>query len=167
MKYFIVATCLAFFILTEISCKKETIQANQLTGKWNLVNDSTSTTNSCIGCFNGSNYFGSSSDYYNFTVNGILYIQERESVDTAAYSMVTNNQVTITTDYAVNGGGVFIYSLGFTGSSLPLSFPIKNLTYSVSNITAHTLTLTTSGTETPATSGVSPLHYIEIIHLKR
>ena len=164
MKYLI-----GFVILlsTVVSCKKETIQTNQLTGKWYIVNDSTSTVNFCTSCFNGSNYLGKHLDYYNFVNNGTLYIQESGAIDTAKYSMDENNQVNIATDYAVNGGGVFIYSLGLTGFLQPLSYPIKNLTYSLSNVTGHTLTLTTTGVATLTGSGVLLIKYIEIINFKR
>ena len=128
---------------------------------------SSSTINSCNGCFNGSNYIGTQADYYNFTDNGILYIEQSGAVDTANYSLPANDQINIATDYAVNGGGVFIYTLGLTGFNLPLSYPIKNLTYRISNLTEHTLTLTTSGTATFTTADFPPIDYIQIINLKR
>jgi len=165
MKYFSIVTGFSFLLFTAGSCKKTSIQTNQLAGKWNIVNDSSSTDQSCNSCFNGSNYLGKESDYYIFTNNATLYIEEGGAIDTATYTIMANNRINIATNYAVNGGGVFDYSLLLTGGLLPLSYPIKNLTYSISNITEHTLTLYTSGTAT--LTGEPPIKYIQIINLKR
>lgn len=165
MKYFSVVTGLAFLLFTVISCKKTSIQTNQLLGQWSIVNDSTSTDDFCSGCFNGSNYIGKESDYYTFNNDATLYIEESGATDTATYTIMTNNQINIAANYAVNGGGVFDYSLFRTGGLLPLSYSIKNLIYSISNMTEHTLTLYTSGTATM--TGEPAIKYIEIINLKR
>ena len=69
------------------------------------LNDSSSTDESCNSCFNGSNYLGKESDYYIFTYNATLYIEESGAIDTATYTIMTDkNRINIATNYAVNGG---------------------------------------------------------------
>ncbi len=146
MKNIIAIISLTLLIVTEISCTKTNVQTNTLAGKWNIINDSSSITSSLNGFNGGSNYIGTSNDYYNFTVNGNLYINEGTSLDTATYSMVSNNQVKLVYYYA-NG-----VSFGSSGA-------IRG-TYNITNLTAHGVTLTTSGL-TPEGQE------LEIINLKK
>ena len=118
-------------IVSVISCKKTAVQTISLEGKWNIINDSSSITGSLNGFNGGSNYIGTTNDYYNFTVNGNLYINEGLSLDTATYSMDTSNQVKLVY-YSANG-----VNFGPNGA-------IRG-TYYITNLTAHTATLTLSG----------------------
>lgn len=143
MKNITIVFSLVLLMAIEISCTKTNVQTNTLAGKWNIINDSSSIT----GQFNGgSNYIGTSDDYYNFTPNGNLFINEGASLYTATFSMVTTNQVKLIY-YYVNGA-----SFGPSGA-------IRG-TYNITNLTAHHVTLTTSGL-TPEGQA------LEIINLKK
>jgi hypothetical protein len=115
VKNIIIAICLAFLMVSIISCKKTDVQTNSLVGKWNIINDSIYIPIANIG---GSNYIGTSDDYYNFTATGKVYINENSLLVNATYSMIANNQIDI------------VYS---NGSYDP---------YFITNLTAHTATLT-------------------------
>ena len=120
MKNITVAICLTFLIISVLSCNKTGVQTSPLVAKWNIVNDSLS-----IISLNGTNYVGTSNDYYNFTVNGTLYINENSLLRTTTYSMIANDQIDI------------VYNLS--------SDVTEHRTYFITNLTAHTATLTLSG----------------------
>jgi len=121
MKNIVVAVTLIFLIVSVISCHKTDGQTNPLAAKWNIISDSLT-----IISLSGSNYIGTANDYYNFTANGALYIKEESVAYTATYSMIANNQIDIAYD-------------------LPSDVP-DHRTYYITNLTAHTATLTLSGT---------------------
>jgi len=108
-----------------------------LNSNWQLVNDST-IYYSCGLCAvvtsANTNYVGRYGDYYNFNVNGTLYIKEGTALDTATYTLKQDTlQLTFSGYNGVqtkNGGA---------------------LTYIVSNFTAHTLKLTSIPVITPST----------------
>jgi hypothetical protein len=131
MKNIVATISLTFLIAFEISCKKTDIQTNLLVGKWNIIEDSASITGSLNGFNSGSNFIGTSNDYYNFTANGNLYINEGLSLDTATYLMVTKTQVELV--YYYDNGISFAPNGGVRG------------TFNITNLTAHTVTLTDSG----------------------
>jgi hypothetical protein len=85
------AICATFLILSLASCSKDV--TSSIVGKWNVVNDSVSLP---IANLLGSNYIGTSNDYYDFTVNGVVFINENSVKDTATYSTSQNNQIAIT-----------------------------------------------------------------------
>src|SRR5450432_3033471 len=120
MKNIIIAICLTFLIVSVISCNKTGVQTSPLVAKWNIVNDSLS-----IISLSGTNYIGTSNDYYNFTVNGTLYINENSLLRTTTYSTIANDQIDI------------VYNLS--------SDVTEHRTYFITNLTAHTATLTLSG----------------------
>ena len=93
--------------------------------------DSVSISGSLFGSNSVTNYIGTSNDYYNFTANGNLYINEGLSLDTATYLMVTKTQVKLV--YYFENGISFGPSGGIRG------------TFNITNLTAHTVTLTDSG----------------------
>lgn len=129
MKNIIIAICATFLIVSVISCNKTDVETNPLVGKWNVINDSTYVPIANIG---GSNYIGTSNDYYNFTANGTVYIHINALLDTATYSMIASDQIEI------------VYP---TGSYDP---------YYITNFTAHTATLTLS------TSSLGPKQIINL-----
>jgi hypothetical protein len=135
VKNIIVAICLAFLIVPAISCNKTGVQTSPLVDKWNIINDSLS-----VISLTGTNYIGSSNDYYNFSVNGTLYINENSVLHTTTYSMIANNQIDIAYD-------------------LPNDVA-DHRTYYITNLTAHTATLTLSG------SSLGPAER-QIINLKK
>ena len=120
MKNIIVAISLTFLIVSVISCNKTGVQTSPFVGKWNIINDSLT-----VISLNGTNYFGTSNDYYNFIGNGTLYIKEDSLMYTTTYSMIDNNQIDI------------VYSLS--------NDVAEHRTYYITNLTAHTATLTLSG----------------------
>src|SRR5450755_4369703 len=131
MKNIVVTIFLTLLIAFEISCKKTDIQTNLLVGKWNIIDDSVSITGSLFGFNSVSNFIGTTNDYYNFTANGNLYINEGLSLDTATYLMVTKTQVKLVY-YVENGIGFGPFG-GIRG------------TFYITNLTAHTATLRDSG----------------------
>jgi hypothetical protein len=135
MKNIVVSVCLLFLAISINSCNKTTGQTNPLTAKWNIINDSLSDVN-----LTGTNYIGKASDYFDFTANGTLYIKEDSLLNTATYSMVANDQVDI----------VYILSNGISA----------HRTFSITNLTAHSATLTLSG------SSLGPAER-QIINLKK
>ena len=135
MKYIIVAICLIFLSMSVICCKKTAVQTGPLVAKWNIINDSLS-----VISLSGTNYVGTSNDYYNFTADGILYIKEDSLRYTTKYSMVANNQIDIA------------YSLS--------NDVTEHRTYYITNLTVHTATLTLSG------SSRGPAE-LQIINLKK
>ena len=88
MKNIKIAICVIFLIVSVISCNKTAVQANLLVGKWNIVTDSSYSPIANIGV---KNYIGTSGDYYKFTDNGTVYLNENSILDTATYSMINDN----------------------------------------------------------------------------
>jgi hypothetical protein len=64
-----------------------------LTGKWNLVNDS---TYGGVGLSNRlTGYTGETGDYFNFSTNGNAYTKEGTVMDTLTYRMVSDTSIII------------------------------------------------------------------------
>jgi hypothetical protein len=135
LKNIIVAFSLAFLTVAVISCHKNNVQTNPLLGEWNLINDT-----SVILSFNGTNYIGTPADYYNFTANGTLYIKEDTLLSGPTYTMLINNQVDI------------VYHLANDAED--------HRTYNITNLTAHTATLTLAG------ASLGPAEH-QVINLKK
>lgn len=74
-----------------------------LTGQWKLVKDSVTYSDG-----NGQNgvssdvYNGKTADYFEFTNDGKLYIQENDAIDTANYTINTDKSITV--NYLVYNG---------------------------------------------------------------
>jgi hypothetical protein len=98
------------------------------------VNDTTYLAGSAIFQGGSQNYHGVAGDYFNFTANGHLYIKEGANADTATYSVINGSQLNITW-YYVNG-------TGFPNGASKGAFTVTNLT-------AHTVTLTLPEIITP------------------
>ncbi len=146
MKNIIAIICFLSIVTVFVSCSKSDTTNNSIIGNWQIINDSSSTTNSLNG-FNGhSNYIGVSGDFYNFKSDGNLYIKEANSLDTGKYSMVADNETQIS---MFSESGV---SFGTNGA-------IRG-NFTITNLTSKTLTLTLSGL-TPEGQE------LEIINLKK
>jgi hypothetical protein len=85
-------------LLYLMACTKTTVQSNvngttSLTGKWNLVSDST------FGGAGVSNhpldYTAEAGDYFNFNTNGQVYTKEGTVLDTLTYRMVSDTSIII------------------------------------------------------------------------
>ncbi len=98
MKKILNSLVLLFICSTFASCSKEPsnksvnipISVSNLSGKWTLVNDTTTT--SFWGLWNGQaavgiNYIGKAGDYYNFTSHGKLYTYQNTNLDTQTYKL--------------------------------------------------------------------------------
>jgi hypothetical protein len=129
MKFVVRTVLITIVCVGFLNCRKSAIPC--IVGKWNIVNDSSSLAGNAILQGGDSNYIGMASDYYDFRVNGNLYIKEGATLDTAIYTMVSANQVKIT--FFVFDG----VSFGPTGATRG--------TYIMTNHTTHTLSLTLSG----------------------
>ncbi|HTD41916.1 MAG TPA: hypothetical protein VK671_14910 [Mucilaginibacter sp.] len=96
-----------------------------LTGKWQLVRDSVSSSNSG-GTQPGASYTGTTADSYEFTADGKLYIQEKGLADTANYTINTDQSITV--NYLVYNGAPVVYGshvtnftqVGLTGNHVTL-----------------------------------------------
>ncbi|WP_428330148.1 hypothetical protein [Mucilaginibacter sp.] len=109
------------------ACKKENTTIAAITGKWNLVSDS---TYAGVGYNNHPvNYIGQPGDYFNFTADGLVYTKEGSVLDTLTYSIQANNQLNI------SGFGIILNG-------------VPELSQ-ISNFTAHTLKITAPRGITP------------------
>lgn len=147
MKY---VTIVFLCVTLSVACKKSAItnpSQSLIVGKWRIINDSSFITGSLNGVNGGSNYVGTPSDYFTFTSNGNLYIREGQSLDTATYTISSNNQQ-INILYSYIAGS---YISGDVAQSL-----------GISNYTENHLTLTMPG------NGLIPEGYLHrIINLRK
>jgi hypothetical protein len=125
---------------------KESTQVT-LIGDWQVVNDTS--TNTPWGIWAGKpvvgvNYLGTPSDHFKFTADGHLYNQLQGATDTSTYK-VSHDSIS----------AVYTY---FNGQVI--SNGVYHTTWTVSNLTLHTLTLSTWFT-TPETA------ITQVINLKR
>jgi hypothetical protein len=80
------------------ACTKADVSSKQykpgdISGKWNLVNDSTFEG---VGVSNHlANYNGETGDYFNFSSNGYVYTRENSKLDTLTYKMVSDTSIII------------------------------------------------------------------------
>jgi hypothetical protein len=147
MKNFIIYLLVLTVSCMFFSCLKDksNVVPPSLVGKWSIVNDST--TFSEWGLFTGaptkSNYIGKAGDSYDFESNGNLYISDDGEKDTATYLTHLN-----------------LVRIGFTSYNGSSANPYPGIEMTVSNLTAHTVTLTDTA--------ISPeTIYTEKINLKR
>ena len=149
MRQCIVVIYLVFLTIIVVSCNKTITQAS-LAGKWNIINDSIPVDRSGVENIGsgGLNYIGTKNDYYNFTIDSILYLKEGANLDTATYS-VSNNKITLL--YRPFHGAIIGNLSGFSGVSG---------SYTITNLTANTMTLSTS-------FGVQGGEETEVVNLKR
>ena len=118
-----------------------------LVSNWTLVNDST--TIQFWGLWQGRpdtgiNYAGAIGDHYNFMQNGQVYIKEGTTLDTGTYTTGANNKIVIKFKY-LNGQGN--PPDGWTED------------FTVSTLTAHTLTLTGGIFVSPETASTHILYF--------
>ncbi len=105
-----------------------------LAGNWTLVNDSTSSTGVGTGDKAwGANYLGQPGDYFKFTAGGKVYIKEGSSIDTANYTITTDNKIQLIYSYYAN---VPVTNYG----SVVANFEPLNLTTSSVTLTTNTVT---------------------------
>ena len=105
------------------------IDANMLAGTWQVVNDTSTTVP--WGLWQGrpttgQNYVGSSADYYKFTADGNAFTRLNNVIDTANYT-ISRDSVHMVYTYFNNqqqSGGIY------------------NSFWRVTNLTAHTATIT-------------------------
>lgn len=82
-----------------MACSKSATSV--ITGKWNVVSDSTIITEPGIKY---DVYHGSNVDYFNFAANGYLYIKESSSLDTIAYQIISADKVLLPgIGFSING----------------------------------------------------------------
>jgi len=90
------------------ACHKTAVSSDEdessgITGKWNLVSDST-----YWGVGSGNHpvdYTGVAGDYFDFSTNGYVYIDEGAVQDTLTYRMVTDSSIIIS-DFGLIINGV-------------------------------------------------------------
>jgi len=129
----------ALIVIALYSCDEFPLNDSLLTGKWNIINDSTLILNDVSNQINvHSNYIGNLTDYYDFTSDGNLYVKEGTNLDTIKYTFVSNNRLKLV-GYYVNGIN-FLY-----GANMG-TFVIESLTEN--NVTLGLSELTPQGKET-------------------
>lgn len=128
------------------SCEISPVNYSSLTGKWNIINDSTSILNDVPNKTDShSNFIGGLADYYDFTSEGNLYVREGTNFDTLAFTFVSTNRINIIA-FSYNG-------TRFPGGASMGTFVIEGLTGN--NVTLGLSELTPDGKE------------IRIINLKK
>jgi hypothetical protein len=82
----------AFLLFFLPACKKDSNKPS-ITGKWNIVTDS---TYAGVGAGNHPvAYAGQPGDYFNFQANGVVYTKEGAVLDTLTYKLISNTQIVI------------------------------------------------------------------------
>ncbi len=117
------------------ACTKTAVTSNDygtanLTGKWNLVNDSTfagaGSSNHLV------DYMGEAGDYFSFNTNGYAYTKEGTVVDTLTYKMVSDTSIIISDfglilngvqDTSIVAGLAANNGLGFIGHVIVIMSP--------------------------------------------
>jgi hypothetical protein len=111
--------------VTKTDTSTTVISNTELVGNWNIISDTISyMTNTVM-------YHGTTADHFDFTTYGNLYIKNgfENQVDTAIYSISTNNKMQWTNYYtSVNGQ--------FTRT------PLAAGSYAITSLAAHSLVLT-------------------------
>ena len=100
-----------------------------LTGQWKLVKDSISAN----GGISSNVYYGKAADYFEFTNDGKLYTQENGAIDTANYTLNTDNSITVNyliyNGVPVNSYGSIItnfHQVNLTGTSVTLTSSVAS-----------------------------------------
>jgi hypothetical protein len=115
------------FIVFALGSCESPLNDSLLTGKWNIINDSTLILNDVPHQTDvHSNYIGVQTDYYNFTSDGNLYVKEGTELDTIRFTFVSNNRIKMV-GYYINGIN-FLY-----GANMG--------TYVIENLTGNSVTL--------------------------
>jgi len=119
--------------------------AGILTGNWMLVRDSSYT--SFWGLWSGlkptsSVYIGTPSDHYDFMANGNVWIAQNHDTDTASFTLTQGTKLVLT----------YLYTDG-----QPVTYQ-ETSTYTISNLSAHTMKLTSGQFISPETVGYSVLY---------
>lgn len=104
-----------------------------LTGQWKLVKDSISYSGGANNGLSSDVYNGKSTDYFEFTNDGKLYIQENGAIDTANYTLNTDNSITVNyliyNSVPVNSYGSIItnfHQVNLTGTSVTLTSSVAS-----------------------------------------
>jgi hypothetical protein len=154
MKRIIPILFTAYFLFLILSCTKEqsprsTLNFNgvdtsinnedtisltaSIYGKWNLISDFFYVADAPPFFDAGDSiYVGTAADYYNFSQGGNLYRRESIHIDTCSFELLPNNQVEV----------LNIYDYSFEQDSLgTFTTPKVSLTYTITTLTEHNLTL--------------------------
>ncbi len=76
------------------------LNGTSLTGKWNIVTDSTYTG---VGQYNHPvNYVGQAADYFDIKTNGVIYTKETLVLDTLSYTLKSDTAIVVQ-----SFGGIF------------------------------------------------------------
>ena len=119
-RYLFIMAC-AGLLLCLFTCKKDdnSINLSAITGKWNVVSDSTYVG---VGVANHAvNYSGHPGDYFTFTTNGNIYTKEGAVLDTLNYNFVTDTGMVISAFGIVANGTPSVSRVKFTANSLVIT----------------------------------------------
>ena len=161
MKNLLSLSVTILLLFTLYSCTKNNTENGLLTGNWTVINDSTKNTNAIYSLLAGesgistNNYNGGQCGAtFNFSSNGTLII-------TFSFCMYGFGPTVDSADYIVKDSQVAISIVaqghGPSNSFNPVN-PAAKRTFSISNLTANTVTLTFQ---------ISAVSGIEIINLKK
>ena len=113
----------AGLLLCLYACTKngDTINLASITGKWNILTDS---TYAGAGSSNHPvNYSGRAGDYFNIIANGVIYTKEGVVLDTLNYTMVGDTAMVITAFGIIANGVPSVSHITFTGHNLTITSP--------------------------------------------
>lgn len=122
MKNLIRIIIIGSFIAFLNACKKDNNGGNnQITGKWNIVKDSTyvgvGTSNHLVV------YNGQPGDYFDFRTNGKVYTKEGAVLDTLSYTVKTPGQIIISKFGIVSNGVPPVSSFSLTAHTANIIAP--------------------------------------------
>lgn len=103
IKYLYPISLLALIVIGLSACGKNDNQNVGVTGKWQLLSDSSSLAGGGPFKGGGSKYIGEAADTYEFTANGRLVAHVKSLVDSATYNFRGDGKVVI--DYSVVHAG--------------------------------------------------------------
>jgi len=109
--------------MTAISCRRTFTQTNSVSGKWNIVYDS---TYSGVGSANREvNYCGQAGDYFNFVNDSIIYTKEGSALDTLNYRFTSSNTIIISSfGIILNGVPETSQIINLTSNNLIIVAPV-------------------------------------------
>jgi hypothetical protein len=121
---FVLAAFIAFFL---VSCKKNSVPANDInasiSGKWNILSDSTFFG---VGLNNHPvDYAGQTGDYFDIRTDGNIYIKEGAILDTLGYRLTSNTTILIVSfGIILNGVAETTHITSLTAHSATIDAPI-------------------------------------------
>ncbi len=151
---------IVLLLLALCSCSKNNIDTGLLISNWNVVNDSSLNTNKIFTLSAGDSGI-SSSNYIGEQCPATFSIDSNGNVRTSYYNCTYGYPSVDSAKYVLASNQITIYIFAKDAGCCSFTYinPVISRTYSISNLTANTLTLSFTGD----VSGLAT----EIINLKK